>query len=269
MKIFRIGISGLALVVAGIGAMSTSARAATDNPTPWYLAIGDSVSAGLQPGLGVDRDGGFTGRVLAHVQAGDGKYKQRNLACEMTETSSEMLTGGDCTYEEGSQFAQALVFLKAHSDTTGLVTLTIGGNDIRPCISRPSVAEIQACVVQELPRVAANLSSMLRQIHAAAPGARVVVGNYYNPYIVHPQLGALSAVLAGALNSTIAQVATAYGDPVADVAAAFNSYDGDGTPSLQLAQATICQNTWMCSIGNIHPNDSGYLLYADAFIAEL
>jgi lysophospholipase L1-like esterase len=245
------------------------ADAGEPEATHWYLAIGDSVSAGLQPGTGVDRSGAFTGGVLAHLQQTAPKTRLRNLACEVTETSPELIAGGDCTYEEGSQLAQGLVFLRAHSETTDLVTITIGGNDITPCLARPTVAEIQACVAVRLNALAGNLSHILREVRAAAPHARVVVGNYYNPYIVHPTFGPLSAGLAGALNHVITQVATGYGAPVADVAGAFDSYDGDGTPSLALARATICGNTWMCTLGNIHPNDAGYRLYAGAFIARL
>jgi len=262
-------VSLSSVAVASVaGTASTASADPGDNAMQWYLAIGDSVSAGLQPGIGTDRDGGFTGPVLETVEQDTPKTGLRNLACEVTETSAEMIHGGDCVYEEGSQLAQALVFLRAHSENVGLVTLTIGGNDITPCLSRPQL-EIQACVADKLSGVGANLNRILREIHAAAPGARVVVGNYYNPYIIHPTLGTLSAVAQQALNHVIGQVAAGYGDPVADVSAAFSSYDGDGDPSLAQARATICANTWMCSLGNIHPNDAGYALFAQAFREKL
>jgi len=252
-------------VLAGTG-FAAPARASDSEATVWYLAIGDSVSKGLQPGLGIDPDGGFTGQVLDHLQASDDKYKQRNLACHVTETSAEMISGGDCAYEEGSQLAQALVFLRAHSDTTGVVTLTIGGNDISPCLGAGDVTAIQVCIGQRLQQLAANLSRILHDVHEAAPSAIVVVGNYYNPYVIHPTMGALSVQAASALNSVIAQVAVAYGDPVADVAHEFHS-----APEYPIAEAQgwICLRTYMCAMGNIHPRDSGYDLFAAAFIAKL
>jgi lysophospholipase L1-like esterase len=260
-----IGSAALALIGS---TTHTAAADPGDNAQQWYLAIGDSVSAGLQPGTGTDRNGGFTGAVLDRARQDMPKTTLRNLACEVTENSGEMIHGGDCAYEEGSQLAQALVFLRAHSGTVSLVTLTIGGNDITPCLARPQ-GEIQACVTERLHTMGTNLAFILREVHAAAPGARVVVGNYYNPYVVHPTLGTLSAGAQQALNEVIAQVATGHGDPVADVSSAFSSYEVDGTPSLEQARATICATTWMCSLGNIHPNQAGYALYARAFIAEL
>src|SRR5262249_38952751 len=134
-------VSSLVLTGAAIVSGPNAGAAEADHAQKWYLALGDSVSTGLQPGTGTDRTGAFTGAVLDHLRQSAPKTSLRNLACEVTETSSEMISGGDCTYEEGSQLAQALVFLRAHSETTGLVTLTIGGNDLTPCLSRPQ-AEI-------------------------------------------------------------------------------------------------------------------------------
>jgi len=257
------GIVATALTAIGLAAPAPASEA---EATVWYLAIGDSVSKGLQPGLGIDPDGGFTGQVLDHLQASDDKYKQRNLACHITETSAEMIHGGDCAYEEGSQLAQALVFLRAHADTTGVVTLTIGGNDISPCLGAGDLTAIQVCIGQRLQQLATNLSRMLHDVHQAAPNATVVVGNYYNPYVIHPTMGALTVQAASALNSVIAQVAGAYGDSVADVAHEFHS-----APEYSVAEAQgwICLHTYMCAIGNIHPRDSGYDLLAAAFIAKL
>jgi len=262
----RTGLAALVAAALTTIGLTTPSQAAETESTAWYLAIGDSVSKGLQPGLGIDPDGGFTGQVLDHLQASNDKYKQRNLACHVTETSIEMINGGDCPYEEGSQLAQALVFLRAHSDTTGVVSLTIGGNDVSPCLGAGDVAAIQVCIGQRLQQLAANLSRILHDVHEAAPNAMVVVGNYYNPYVIHPTMGALSVQAASALNSVIAQVAGAYGDPVADVAHEFHS-----APEYPIAeaQAWVCQQTYMCAIGNIHPRNSGYDLLAAAFITQL
>lgn len=262
---FAAALAGLALVAAGT--LAPPAHAVAEPATPWYLAIGDSVSKGLQPGTGIDPDGAFTGQVLGHLQASNDKFKQRNLACHVTETSGDMINGGDCVYEEGSQLAQALVFLRAHSDTTGVITLTIGGNDLSECVrAGGSMPVITACATTALGGVATNLSRILHDLHAAAPNATIIVGNYYNPFVVHPTLGGPSVALVTALNNVIAGVAGAYGDPVADVAGAFHSAPAYPLPE---AQAYVCTYTWMCRIGNIHPNDGGYDLMADAFIARL
>lgn len=250
------------LVVLGTGLAGPAA--AEDRSTRWYLSLGHSLAAGRQLAPAPDLTGGYAGQVLAAERERDPKTRLRNLGCYSGETSTSMLQGNPaCPYDEGSQFAQALVFLKAHKDDTGLVTLNIGTNEVTPCLRRPTTPEIATCVQQQLGVLAGNLSHMLREIRAAAPGARVVVGNFYNPYVVHPQLGALSTQFQLVLNEQVIRpIATAYGARVADVAAAFHSYDAQ-------AASYICQHTWMCSHGDIHPRPSGYDLISEAFRQQL
>ena len=254
-----VAICSATLVFAGVA----PASAAEDSSTQWYLAIGDSLAAGRLLAPAPNLTDGYAGPVLAKLQESAPKTHLRNLACYESETSTSMLQGNpNCSYDEGSQFAQALVFLKAHKDDTTHVTLTIGANDVTPCLAQQTQAQIAVCVGQRLQVLAANLSSMLGQIKAAAPGARVIVGNFYNPYVVHPTLGALSTVFQVALNTTITGVAAAHGASVADVASEFHSYDAQ-------APAYVCTHTYMCSNGNIHPRSSGYDLISQAFFARL
>lgn len=261
------------LVTAVTLATSASLLAATGpsyaGPPPpatgWYLALGDSVAAGYQPGTGADLEGGYADNVLDHLRD-DEKTQLRNLACPGETSAGLVGGGGPCAYEEGSQLDQALVFLRAHDDQVRLVTISIGANDVTPCLGRPA-AEIQACVGQRLQQVAANLGATIDAVHAAAPDAQVVVTEYHNPFIVVGALAELSATFHAVLLQVLNQVALAHDAEVAGVAAAFLSYPTWG--SLSVAQATICATTWMCSVGDIHPNDAGYDLYADAVIAEL
>ena len=54
------------------GAAYSSAQAANSArsaPAGWYLALGDSVATGLQPGLGDDLRGGYVGHVLQALRA--------------------------------------------------------------------------------------------------------------------------------------------------------------------------------------------------------
>lgn len=253
--------SALLVVGTGLGIPAS----AEDRSTTWYLALGDSLAAGVQLAPVPDLTGGFAGQVLEAEQARDPKTRLRNLACHAGETSTSMLRGGPCAYDEGSQFQQALVFLKAHEDDTTLVTLSIGANDVTPCLREPTPQQIGACVQQRLTLLAANLHAMLSQIRSAAPNARVVVGNFYNPFIIDPALGDLSVLFQQALNEQVIRpVATLNGAAVADVAEAFHSYDAKA-----VAVAYICQHTYMCSHRNIHPRPSGYDLVSGAFIARL
>jgi lysophospholipase L1-like esterase len=251
------------------GANAQTAAAGGSSQAGWYLALGDSVATGYQPGLGDDPRGGYVGGVLPFLRTSAPQTQLRNLACD-GETSITFVSGGKCRYEEGSQLAQALVFLRAHSSATRLVTLTIGGNDLTPCLTK---ADPATCAQAALGTLAANLQRSLASVHTAAPGAKIVVTNYYDPFLAlwftHPDLAALSTALQGALNVTIASVTSGIGGATADVAAAFKSTDTALINAVPTNVATICQLTWMCTKNDDHPNDAGYAVIAATVVAKL
>ena len=118
----------------------------------------------------------------------------------------------------------------------GLVTITIGVNDIYGC----TVVGIDGtCVAYVTRTMGAALTSMLAQIRAAAPLALIVALTYYNPLLatsngtpeapstVPPrpadqQVTSDSAQAFAALNRAITAAATAVGGRVADVAGVFS-----------------------------------------------
>jgi len=247
----------------------------------WYLAMGDSLAAGYQPGQGDDKTGGYVGGVLAAVKADTAKTKLVNVACS-GETVVTMVAGGRCAYDEGTQLAQAVEFLHAHSRTTRLVTIDIGANDVQRCVSRSPLGIDVVCIQQGLGDVQRLLPQVLAQLHAAAPGAHIVVANYYNPFLAAYLTGSAGQVLAqqsvalqAALNAIIAGSAASVGADVADVATAFHSTVTTpvNVPALgglvPTNVATICAWTWMCRLGDIHANDTGYAVMTGAVAARL
>ena len=82
-------------------------------------------------------------------------------------------------------------------------------------------------------------------------------------------LAAVSAEAQGlvAFNDVLAADYAAAGDPVADVQGAFDStvttLQPDGSP---LDVERVCQWTWICLAGDIHPNAVGYGVIASAFM---
>jgi lysophospholipase L1-like esterase len=254
---------------------------AAANATGWYLAMGDSLAAGYQPGQGDDLTGGYVGTVLDAVRAGTPKTKLVNVACS-GETVVTMVGGGRCSYEEGTQLAAAVEFLHAHRRTTRLVTIDIGANDVQRCVSRSPLGIDLTCVQQGLADVQRLLPQALAELHAAAPGVRIVVANYYNPFLAAWLTGAAGQALAqqsvalqATLNAIIAAAAASVGAQVADVATAFHSTDTTPVtvPALGGAVptnvATICALTWMCRLGDIHANDAGYAVMAGTVVARL
>ena len=199
------------VVLALAGLVAPGATAATRTATPptpaagshatgWYLAMGDSLAAGYQPGQGDDKAGGYVGGVLDAVRTATPKTKLVNVACS-GETVVTMVDGGRCAYDEGTQLAQAVQFLHAHRRTTRLVTIDIGANDVQRCVSRSPLGIDLACIQQGLGDVQRLLPQVLAQLHAAAPDARLVVVNYYNPF--------LAAYLTGAAGQALAQQSVA------------------------------------------------------------
>ena len=248
------------------------------NATGWYLALGDSLAAGFQPGQGDDPTGGYVGQVRDALQQSAPKTKLANLGCS-GETTASMIQGGRCTYDEGSQLAQAVEFLHAHARFTRLVTIDIGANDVARCGAQGLPPE---CVQGGLGSVAANLPVILGRLRAAAPGVRIVVLNYYDPFLAAWLTGPAGQALAqqsvpllGLLNSIIAGATGAVGGSVADVAGAFHSTDFSlvSVPSLgglvPRNVATVCALTWMCLRNDIHANDDGYAVLAAAVVARL
>ncbi|WP_431473652.1 SGNH/GDSL hydrolase family protein [Ornithinimicrobium sp. W1665] len=243
----------------------------------WYLALGDSLAAGYQPTTGDDLDGGYVGHVLEGVQEDYAKTRLVNLACS-GETSAEMIDGGDCSYDQGSQLAAAEQFLRAHKDKVSTVTIHIGANDVAGCVydavpfdpqDVPAAIELDTCLRRGLAAFDQNLDTILTRLRAASPSTDIVIGNYYNPFLAGAVLPPLRDLAprtipyAAALNNGITVNAEESGAEVADVAAAF---DND-TPGLNVS--AICTNTWMCQRLDIHANNLGYALIGDAFMAVL
>jgi lysophospholipase L1-like esterase len=248
---------------------ATSATTAPATATGgWYLALGDSLAAGNQPG-GDQKDRGYAGPVLQALQAENPGTQLRNLGCS-GETTTSMLRGQSCPYPEATQVAAAVAFLKANAATTRLVTLDMGANNVLRC-ALPTVD--LSCATTNTATVAKELTTILGQLRAAAPKVPIVVLTYYNPALAvwtqsangRTQATQSQPVFTN-LNAEITKAAKAVGANVADVAGAFASTDGSGTP-LPTNVKRICDWTWMCSQSNIHPNDAGYAAMATAVLA--
>jgi lysophospholipase L1-like esterase len=267
-----------ALVVAAV-AMTTTARAA-DNGVHYYVSLGDSFSVGVQP-LGqppqvdIETDQGYPDQLYARLLPTMPNLKLVKLGCGGETTRSmrfgsvDPSEGFSCgppgfylhRYPHKTQLAEAISFLHAHRGRVSLVTIDIGGND---AIGGGGVPQIQA-----------NLPVILGDLRAAVGPAVPIIGmTYYDPFLPSVWFGSfdLAAVQAEAqslvaINDILAGDYAAAGDPVADVQGAFDStvttLQPDGTP---LDVERICDWTWICSAGDLHPNATGYGVIASAFM---
>jgi lysophospholipase L1-like esterase len=256
-------VAGLAVPVAGLA----------DTSPVYYVALGDSLATGAQPAPSGELNGtnaangtnrGYVDALYAAERAKVPNLQLRNFGCggESTET---MIDGGAyfdyiCGYARTSQLDQALAFLQAHRGEIAFITIDIGANDL-----------IGGGGVQA---IAANLPVILDRLRDAAGSSVPIVGmNYYDPFLAAlwfstHDLTALQAEVTNdvALDGFFDSEYAAKGDPDADVLDAFSTTDLTIQPDgLRLDVERICQWTWMCSVGNIHANDAGYAVIAQAF----
>lgn len=269
-------MSMLVAVVAMVfgSALIAPTKAAAASAPGWYLALGDSLAAGYQPGQGDDKTGGYVGQVAAKVGA-----PLTNLACSGETTNSYLGTTANRCYPGSSQDAAALKFLSGKKGTPGVITIDIGANDVAGCAEGGSID--LDCVNTGLGTVKTNTVTILNNLRAAAPDSQIIVLNYYNPFLVFylneatRPLASLSAPLQRGLNASIATAAAGALADVADVAGRFESYDFTTMVSappygtLPVNVARICTWTWMCAKTDIHANDTGYDQLAAVTIAQL
>jgi lysophospholipase L1-like esterase len=267
----RRGLLVIQILVSLLSALTTPALAAAGGA--FYVSLGTSLSVGIQPtpsGENHPTPDGYADQLFEALRTTTPGLKLHKLGCP-GETSITMVFGGICAYEQGSQLAQAVTFLQAHSGSIALITIDVGANDVEPCASLSGAAQ-GACIGQALGNIGFSLAhSILPALTGAAPGVPIIGMNYYNPFVV---VSPASTTLQILLNDfTLAPVYGAFGVPVADVAAAFDSYNT--TPDPVTGYPTnvqrICDWTWMCvpppQGPNIHANAEGYGEIAQAFVA--
>jgi lysophospholipase L1-like esterase len=252
----------------------------------YYLALGDSLSRGVQPGLhggSFATDSGYPDRLYAALRNDHPGLRLAKLGCP-GETSFTMIHGGICRYPAGSQLAAAEQFLRAHRGHVSLVTIDIGANDPNSCYLGAPLRKLPGCMTARLRLTVGDLRAILSGLRAAGGQQVAIIGmNYYVPELaawLHGKTGKEIAVLIERLvsgfNTLLGEEYADYGAAVANVFGAFHSSDFTdqvrlpGYGRLPRGVATVCELTWSCAPKprgpNEHPNDTGYAVIAAAFL---
>ena len=276
MRILRYVLPVLALVAGAGLAVTGPSQAVTPH---YYVALGDSLSRGYQPGQG-DTTQGYVNDFYQKLKAHDSSLQLISLGCS-GETTGSMINGGVCTdrYPDSSQsqLTTAVAFLKAHLGAVTYLTIDIGANDVDGCASGGSIDA--ACVAKGLVTIGQNLTTILPALVTADGGKPFSIGmTYYDPFLAEWLTGTTgkavataSVPLAYGLNSELGAAYVAAGFRVADVGGAFQT--GNFTTRqlvlpygfLPTNVANICKWTYMCSVNNIHANPAGYGVIATIF----
>jgi lysophospholipase L1-like esterase len=293
--------TGLAAALAVTIAVLAPAAAQAAKPK-YYLALGDSLSVGVQPnssGVSVETRKGYADQLLALKRRSIPGLRLYNLGCGGEDTASMLGTGpkAHCQYSgdrriglgtnrKGSQIAAAEKFLRGHRGQVAFVTIDIGANDVDSCAPGGNVN--LTCLNAGVAAIKKNIPKISKRLRAAAGRDVTIVGmTLYDPFLelyFFPStrgVATLSVALAKQVNQTITDGHKRNGvTKVADVSTAFRttdtslvSYTGPLTNN-QPQQVPrnverICKYTWMCvprPVGpNIHANTTGYAVIANTF----
>ena len=289
----RMRLAALATAtLAALGAVAlpaTPAQGASKSPS-YYVSLGDSYSVGYQPVPG-GATPGYATYVATHTH-----LTLVNFGCAGATTTTLLQTvgcpavlphtPGGQPYPTTTQAAAALAFITAHRGHIGLITVTIGGNDIVPCATKPNVA---SCVVSGTGGIATNVTTLSSQLRAAAGAEVPIIGSTYPDVIlgryvwpVQPpsasaaslaklSITAFKFIINPALAKSYAKSAGAFVD-VTRASGAYTSLsrtvDTTRYGSIPFPVASVCSLTWFCARGDIHPRNAGYTLIGKLIVGR-
>jgi lysophospholipase L1-like esterase len=277
---------GLLAVIAAPGVARAGARASTGTPK-YYVSLGDSYSVGYQPAPIPGATAGYTALVAQKL-----KMTLVNFGCGGATTDSILTFNGVCgggqygppaATDAGpvpsgdTQEQAAVAFITAHTSQIGLITVSIGGNDVTACTNAASPI---SCVEAATTAIKTNVTALVGDLSAAAGPSVPIVGLTYPDILLG--LWVFPTFPPSSANQTLAQesveafdflinptLQTAYTSvpqgKFVDVTKATGAY----TPLTKLkklapygkipkAVAEVCKLTWYCSLGNIHAKTIGY-----------
>jgi lysophospholipase L1-like esterase len=291
----------LAVLVAGLAAAlavapGAQARASTTKApkSQFYLSLGDSYAVGYQGSVKHTTRHGYANQLLPLAAKRGYRFKLVNLGCGGATTTS-MLKQIDCVqparapgaagYPGKTQTQAAVAFIKSHRARAGLVTISIGGNDVDGCITTPAPL---ACVRHNMIGARANLTKIVKRLRAAGGNQMRIIGSTYpdvvlgawvRPDIFGPGRFTLATASLTAfdryINPGLKQAYGSVGASFVDVTAATDAYGRFDTTVLSpygripTPVARVCRLTFFCTLLDIHMTTAGYGVIAKLEAATL
>jgi len=259
--------------------MAQPARAGTMT----YLALGDSVAFGettftQNPSNG---DRGYVADYANYLASQNGGVAPNvvNLGID-GETTTSFLTGTgrvisipgmtdqqlaawntnytNPAIPQNAMMIQEIVAAKAAGNPVGVVTISLGANNLFELAANPAFLNGTPAVQQQmlaatLNQIGSTYAVLLAEIHALDPGAKISAVGEYNPFPANPNnpLNAIAGPAIAGLNATIQSVAGTWGATYVDTYTPFVGHE---------AQYTYLSAT----SDNVHPNALGYSVIANS-----
>lgn len=250
-------------------ALGGSARPTSAQPGSYYLALGDSITYGFQPGRPKTSppskfNTGYVDVFAARLRTIAPKIRVVNYGCP-GESTTTFIHGG-CSGRgdvkglhdayNGSQLDAALAFLRAHPGQVGPITVALYGNDLFDLVDacKGAFACAQKRSSHAFKQYGSRLTSIVKQLQAAVPKAEIILIGGWNFSVDSLRM---TDPLFRSLDTTIGRVATGTGARFADTFPVFNPQR-----SVDQEKAQICALTFACSQGDPHPTNAGYRMIA-------
>lgn len=280
-------LSLLFVLAAGLlVAVPATSLAAKRPARQLYVSLGDSYATGYQAtgvGQGHNTRNGFAYQVPTLARQRGYRFKLVNFGCGGATTTTileqvgcrpDARAVGGPGYANTTQIAAAERYIRKHRHRVGLITVSIGGNDVTKCASDPDPI---TCVGGAVQGIKDNVGVLTRRLRAAAGPKTPIVGITYpdvilGAWVLNPDhtLPELSVVAFKSLINPALQAAYAEGQGAfVDVTAATGAY-GSLQEMTTLAPygeipvpvAKVCELTYYCQFQDIHSRTEGYAIIA-------
>jgi lysophospholipase L1-like esterase len=285
----RVGalVAVVALLAAGCGS-GQPAQSVTS--IKYYVSLGDSYAVGDQPVPSPHATSGFT----AYVATAE-HLRLKNFGCGGA-TSESILSVNGCAgrygpvaatdavaYPASPQATAAESFIRAHKGSIGLVTVSIGGNDVTSCATASNPI---TCFFTAVSTAQVNITKLAKALRSAAGPGVPIIGLTYPDVLLGIWVHAPKSIEQSGAGQSVAKLSVTgfqdYLNPALDMAYSragakfvdITAATGAYTPltemttvspygQIPVAVAQICKLTWYCALGSIHGNTEGY-----AFIGQ-
>lgn len=276
--------------LALVAALALPPAAGAAAKSQYYVSLGDSYATGYQPTSksGGTRNG-FAYQLPGLAAKRGYKLKLVNFGCGGATTTSILkeklkakakCKGPGAPAYSGTQIAAAERFLRRHKGEVGLITVSIGGNDVTSCARAANAVD---CVGTAIPKLEKNVTTLLKRLRKAGGSKVRIVGITYPDVILgawvgenaNQDLARLSvAAFQSLMNPALKKAYEGAGGKFVDVTAETGAYtpleqttDLPPYGPIPTAVAEVCRLSYYCTVRDIHATTEGYRIIA-AMIAE-